>query len=243
MIDSSEKGYENYSSGQLKQKIERLMKREGRSEAVDILYEAAEHGKTDIMRAVLATGIDAGSNRGLVGRSDEESCFNAIHKAAEAGETEAVRILVESGEDVDRVGIGGDTPIHLAVREGHTGVVKELINQECDVDKNNKGPFEGVSPLHIAAKKGDTESVDLLLESGAEPDITPREDNPAPELLGEINSKTPLHVATMKGNKEVVKLLVNAGADVNKSMSRGTPLDIAKDIGEEEIADLLSDLE
>jgi ankyrin repeat protein len=58
------------------------------------------------------------------------------------------------------------------------------------------------TPLHIAARKGNREILELLLTNGAD--------------LNAQNSYgyTPLHMAALSGEKETVALLLAAGADV-----------------------------
>ena len=45
----------------------------------------------------------------------------------------------------------GATPLHLAVRNGHAAVTKQLIAARCNVDLQAEG---GCTPLHAAAGKG-----------------------------------------------------------------------------------------
>ena len=85
-------------------------------------------------------------------------------------------------------------------------------------------------PLHEAAKKGDLDQVNRLIEKGASVD-----------LLDE-NSNTPLYIAVGQGHKDVVELLILKGADVNVVCWRGyTPLHWAAAAlgGEREVAELL----
>lgn len=71
------------------------------------------------------------------------------------------------------------------------GRVVELINQRDD---------DGESPLHYAARKGDLETVQALVEAGASIDI---EDN---------SSTTPLFLAETQGKRDVKDYLLSRGA-------------------------------
>lgn len=72
------------------------------------------------------------------------------------------------------------------------------------------------TPLHLAARSGDTDAVAELLKSGAVVDA--RNDR----------GLTPLHFAAWYGHADVAKLLLSAGADVNAKCGDGrTPLKFA----------------
>ena len=76
----------------------------------------------------------------------------------------------------------------------------------------------GETPLHYAAMEGYTDSVNVLLEAGA--DVNARE--------GFIGN-TPLHNAASCGHEEISKTLIRAGADVNAKNKYGeTPYDYLK---------------
>ena len=89
--------------------------------------------------------------------------------------------------------------------------------------------------IHDAAADGNIEAVNQHLEVGA--DVNARENN----------KWTPLHYAAFGGHKEVVELLIAKGADVNLdqtdvydfSYDGRTPLDVASQYKETEIADFI----
>ena len=82
--------------------------------------------------------------------------------------------------------------------------------------------------LHVAAVKGHTEVVKLLLEAGADK-------NAATDP-----GMTPLHLSVENSCTEVVKLLLAAGADQNLADCRGnTPMDLAIQHINDEIVVLL----
>ena len=89
------------------------------------------------------------------------------------------------------------------------------------------------TPLHIASSKRSAETVDLLIQNGA--DVNAQN----------VNGSTPLHVAAsshlaLEGT--IVRLLLRRGANVDAKDSEGrTPLDIALLEGNSWITKLLSD--
>ena len=67
-------------------------------------------------------------------------------------------------------------------------------------DPNVHTTDTGETPLHMAAKVGDQDAVNLLLEQGSE--LNPRD----------VEEKTPLQLATDTNAMDVVKMLLNKGA-------------------------------
>ena len=60
----------------------------------------------------------------------------------------------------------------------------------------------GVTPLHLAAKYGHKEIVEILIANGA--DINAKDDD----------GETPLHKAAWERHEEIAKFLISHGADV-----------------------------
>jgi ankyrin len=88
----------------------------------------------------------------------------------------------------------------------------------------------GAQPLHYAVFNGDADSVELLLEHGADVNA----------IAG--NGWTPLHIACASGREALVDLLLENGADVNAMTEAGdSPLVLATRYGDADIVeDLLS---
>lgn len=87
-------------------------------------------------------------------------------------------------------------------------------------DVNMMGHFKQ-SPLHLAASRGETNEINLLLDNGAKIDI-----------IGELGS-TPLHIACLRGNYNAVKLLIDRGANITLKEDDGSSLfDIASSMFE-----------
>jgi uncharacterized protein len=141
------------------------------------------------------------------------------------------------------------TALMDAVIRNDAAAVKKLIAQGVNVSELDDNQD---APLVMAAYKGYTEIVKLLLEAGA--DVTAVDPGmkatalhaaayagraEAAKLLiayhididkqGPYNGYTALHDAIWQSNVETVEVLLNAGANLNlKSNSGQTPLDFAK---------------
>ena len=95
------------------------------------------------------------------------------------------------------------------------------------IDPNQPGLW-GDRPLHIAARFGHVDAVEILLEAGA--DINGR---------GE-DGDTPLHCAAAGGQIEAIKCLLKRGAVPNLPNDHGdTPADLAQTLRQHEAAELL----
>ena len=115
------------------------------------------------------------------------------------------------------VGCGPSAPdisIHDAAGEGNIEAVKQHIAAGTDVDAKTSGE----TPLHWAARFGQSQVAELLIAEGA--------DVNAKNVVGQ----TPLHLAAGASHKEIIELLIAEGAEVNAKTKRGeTPLDLAED--------------
>ena len=154
----------------------------------------------------------------------------------------------------------GSFPLHWAVRRGHLGVVRLLLEASSDTECVDDG---GNRPLHHAAAAGDPELVRVLLENNAEREaeiadsiggrplhqaiaanhldvvrllIASRVDLEATILFGH----RPLHEAAMRGHVDIARALLNAGARTEVTDRFGnTASQVAFDGGYEALAEML----
>lgn len=116
--------------------------------------------------------------------------------------------------------------IHKAVRDGDIAKVKALLEKNPELVSASLE--NGMTPLLLAAPRGEMELIKLLVDSGAD------------VKAAYPNGFTVLDTAVYLGNKEAVKLLITKGADVNtKSKSGTTPLLFSITRGHKEILDIL----
>ena len=100
--------------------------------------------------------------------------------------------------------------------------VSSLLESGLDVNRIDR-VWDGFTALHVAAYKGHSAVVKVLIDAGA--DVYTRDTDTDMRLyLG-----TPLYLAARHGHASVVHQLIKAGANVHLSTSTGlTPLAIAK---------------
>ena len=60
----------------------------------------------------------------------------------------------------------GDTPLHYASMHGNYEIVQILLEANCSIDKRREG--DGATALALAANGNHTQSLTLLLDSGAD---------------------------------------------------------------------------
>ena len=121
----------------------------------------------------------------------------------------------------------GTTLLHRAAREGHSDVVKALL----EAGANDAAQDQiGNTPLHLAAREGHTDIVRTLLEAGTRVDVRDK------------NGSTPLHLAADKGRADIVTVLLGAGASVDAQDNDGDiPLDRATRNGRTDVTKALRD--
>lgn len=112
----------------------------------------------------------------------------------------ADRVINET--DVNRKDFQGNTPLHLAVKQGYHNWACILLENGARVNEKNAN---GNTALHLAALYGQDEIASLFIEHIETIDITNE------------HGQTPLHCAAIGGSKSVFENLINNGADVNKT--------------------------
>jgi len=89
--------------------------------------------------------------------------------AAAKGHRDFVDVLLKHGADVNARDVYGWTPVARASFEKRLDVVRALVTVE-ELDLNARDD-QGATALHHAASVGASDIIELLLTSGADPDI------------------------------------------------------------------------
>lgn len=133
----------------------------------------------------------------------------ALLEAAAGGQCHIVELFAQFGANVnvrDADDADNDTPIKLAVKEGHKNVAEYLLQFNIDDESKKEALLE-------AAYNESEEMVALLLNKGVDVDTRDSE------------NKTPLMNAAYAGELNVIKALLKSNATVNAQDSLGnTPL-------------------
>ncbi len=138
-----------------------------------------------------------------------------LHEASAQGNLAMVELLLRLGADYNAQDGGGHTPLYCLANEYRTSgggdIVRVLAQSGANI--NASGGVKHCTALHMAARRGNLEIAEALLDCGADID--------RPDSLGD----TPLRRAVNCGRIQVAALLLARGADVHSKGNKGlTPL-------------------
>ncbi|XP_050190590.1 ankyrin repeat and SOCS box protein 10 [Myiozetetes cayanensis] len=189
------------------------------------LHITASRGYTDCLRLLLLRGAAVDFAPG--GKT-------ALHEACAAASTDCVRLLLSSGADPEAVSEDGYRPLHLCKSPDSTECVRQLLQHGASA--NSRTEEENDTALHVAARHGLAEHVQLLLRHRAELEAKNEE------------GQTPLNAACAQHHQpqdmdryyRVCQLLVESGASINAAdRDRQHPLHLACKNANAQIAELL----
>ncbi|XP_047238255.1 ankyrin repeat and death domain-containing protein 1A [Girardinichthys multiradiatus] len=190
---------------------------------------------------------------------DDQSGHRPFARAAEHGSIEMLKTLMDPYNMATmKTNKRGDTPLHLAARNGHLDAIQLLLQSFDTRDEVN---MDGETALYQAAENSQEECVLALLEAGCDPNIltvakcsalhpvSDRGDSSLVQLLLEYNAQTdvqnqqleaPLHLAVKNSHIPVIHSLVVAGCNVNNVNKRlQTALHLSAELGRTEVVEML----
>lgn len=186
------------------------------------LFSAVAMSDGERVKALIAAGINLEAG-------GPESEGRALHWAAERQNFALVNILLEAGAKVDSTNNRGWQPLHQIAascygdnKRNADFVIKMLLGKGAKLDAADA---EGYQPLHRAVWKGNIETVKLLLQAGASPDVKAKD------------GKTPLDLAREGGyyKRNIIPLL-KKGAETEPDSNGLTQLHhLAKTAGRYEV--------
>ena len=169
------------------------------------LHFAAFRGDAAMVSLLLANHADV-----QLGRPWSKE--TALNIAAGRGDTNVARLLIAAGANVNAAPLnGGFTPLHTAAFNRQREMVRLLLEKGALPNANAVYRDPDTTPLMIAAERGDSGIVCLLLDAKADPN--PKTTNGYSALLGAIWSD----------QADLVKLLLAHRADAN-ARKDGIPL-------------------
>ncbi|XP_063718577.1 receptor-interacting serine/threonine-protein kinase 4-like [Symsagittifera roscoffensis] len=92
--------------------------------------------------------------------------WRPLHLTANFGDLEGSSKLLQFGADPAPQNMRASTPLHIAAFQNYNGIVKLLAQNK---DTLNKVDFLGNSALHLAVQNKQKETMNILLDAGADP--------------------------------------------------------------------------
>ncbi|MBK9130781.1 MAG: ankyrin repeat domain-containing protein [Gammaproteobacteria bacterium] len=167
---------------------------------------AARAGNLDVMRALLAKGLDPNRNDPPLTRGymittlvNNGAPAPLLVEAARNGQVDMIGLLLDAGAAPDARDAGGRTALHWAVENGYAEAVELLLAHGADT---NIVARPDVTPLMLAVQGGRETIARALLEHGADLDA-----------IGNL-SVSALDAAARDGNPaELARLLTTASPE------------------------------
>jgi len=138
---------------------------------------------------------------------------------------EAAMLLVTHGAEIN-INKEEKNPMYAAALVGDKRLVEAMLNKGADINFNPKNAYE--TPLHGAIGAGHEEVAELLISRGANVNAENKD------------RQTPMHyLAKYMNSKKLAELMIQHHADVNAKSGRETPLSLAVEAGNKDVAEVL----
>ncbi|RDK36595.1 ankyrin [Aspergillus phoenicis ATCC 13157] len=191
-----------------------------------LLHWAASKGQLQTLLKLLAFGAKLPANN-----QNTTTDSHPISTAATYGCVNIIDVLLDLGTDIEYpAGVHGDTPLMIAVREGHLPVVRRLLERGANPTLPNKLDH---SPLEVAIIAGSLAVTERLISHVKDLPHTAEVDSLGRALCAAARSR----------QVDIVKMLLCNGAPVNyiHHQQLETALINATRTGDNEITRLLLD--
>ncbi|XP_054630516.1 ankyrin repeat and death domain-containing protein 1B isoform X2 [Dunckerocampus dactyliophorus] len=215
------------------------------------IHLAAWFGSLEILKLLVRAGAEQ--------KIENESGHCAFAMAAEHGCVKMLEMLMEPSYNMATMKPSkkGDTPLHLAARNGHLDAVQLLLKSFDIRDEVN---MDGETALYQAADIGQEQCVLALLEAGCDPNIqttkgsalhpvSERGDTFLVQLLLQYKAHTdfqnedmeaPLHLAVKNSHIPVIHFLLEAGCNINSTNKRcETVMHLAAELARIDVVEML----
>lgn len=188
-----------------------------------ILHGAAYNNNIEGVREILSSGTNPNCKT-------EDDGLDPLCVAVAQGFKEITRMLLDAGADINSTTSGGSTALREASRMNDVEAVKILIERGADLDLVTSELHDG--PLVIAAAKGHSDIVGLLLSTGANTNAQ------------QSGGWAPLHYALLNKDEDMAVNILDYQPDINLPTRAGAvmPLHLAATAGLTKVATRLLDL-
>ena len=186
-----------------------------RGDGMTALHWAAETGNAEIADILASAGA-------ILEVTTRLGAYTPLHVAGRKGADEVIRVLLEAGADARAVAATGSTPMHLAAGAGSAAGVRHLLDAGAEIDARAGDAQQ--TPLMFAAAADRADVVSLLMERGADPNITTTlmeaatrtaVDNYASERMQEV-----LDAFKGDGNELPTPAQIQAALEIARSVQR-----------------------
>lgn len=208
------------------------------------LHQACIDDNVDMVKFLVENGAN-------INQPDNEGWI-PLHAAASCGYLDIAEFLIGQGAHVGAVNSEGDTPLDIAEEEAMEELLQNEVNRQgVDIEAArkeeerimlrdarqwlNSGHISDVrhaksggTALHVAAAKGYTEVLKLLIQAGYDVNIK------------DYDGWTPLHAAAHWGKEEACRILVDNLCDMEMINKVGQT---AFDVADEDILGYLEELQ
>ncbi|XP_064417807.1 protein phosphatase 1 regulatory subunit 12A isoform X3 [Latimeria chalumnae] len=208
------------------------------------LHQACIDDNLDMVKFLVENGAN-------INQPDNEGWI-PLHAAASCGYVDIAEYLISQGANVGAVNSEGETPLDIAEEEPMEELLQNEVNRQgIDIEAARKEeerimlrdarqwlnsghindarhPKSGGTALHVAAAKGYTEVLKLLIQAGYDVNIK------------DYDGWTPLHAAAHWGKEEACRVLVEHLCDMETVNKVGQT---AFDVADEDILGYLEELQ
>ncbi|XP_074082606.1 protein phosphatase 1 regulatory subunit 12A isoform X10 [Macrotis lagotis] len=208
------------------------------------LHQACIDDNVDMVKFLVENGAN-------INQPDNEGWI-PLHAAASCGYLDIAEFLIGQGAHVGAVNSEGDTPLDIAEEEAMEELLQNEVNRQgVDIEaarkeeerimlrdarqwlnsghiNDTRHAKSGGTALHVAAAKGYTEVLKLLLQAGYDVNIK------------DYDGWTPLHAAAHWGKEEACRILVDNLCDMEMINKVGQT---AFDVADEDILGYLEELQ
>ncbi|XP_053560505.1 ankyrin repeat domain-containing protein 35 isoform X2 [Bombina bombina] len=197
LFEAVEKGDAKKVSSILSKKLIRPTKISPKGQSA--FHLAASRGLTDCLNVIICHKVE-------INAKTDDGC-TALHLAASNCHPDCVKLLLQRGAHEDSIDFHSRTPLHCAAASGCVSSILSLCDSEDTI--LDAVDDDGRTPLMIAAECNHPTVCSLLLDRGAQVNLTDRD------------KKTALILACEKGNMQAAETLISKGADLEPKDNKG----------------------